>query len=306
MGMENTIKELDQICEFLNGHSHIEKASYTLTNEQFTVTVQSDTALDGLNIWASHISTHLEQIFKKPVKFEICGPEGENSSVESTTDVTSVQKKLIGKTTYVFSSFDSKYRLLRIEPDKKSFDSSDMYYESNTELSETELKNVNQIFQLAADDHRNGKFVHNIIELNVNNIKTPEVYKKFAFAFRQIPKQLTERFVISLVRIPIQQETVAINKAIGAFRKLISPVYISFELDAYLHNVTKIRDLDCDGFVITAGNPKRKDIAGILRKSHLQDIDKTVLVLYYTRDWKDIPSIHSNLIPLYMKSKLSN
>ncbi len=311
MSIETAIRELDEICEFLNGHTNINQATYNLTHEKMTVLIEVSGMLPGLNIWLNQIEVRLEAIFNRPVTYEI------NSNTDSTIPISMTEeeplsaegtseRKLIGSTTFIFSSFDSRYRLMRRESERKVFESDETYFQESNEISEMEVKSINKLFQIAVNDYKAGKMIRNFIEVNINNAKSPEILSKFSFIFRQIPKQFADRFIISLVRVPTEPDAEVINKAITSFKDITEKVFISLELDAYLGNQVKFNDLNTDGYIITAGNPQRKDIAAQIRKANFKQLSKEVFLVYYTRDWKEIPSNNPGLTPMYMKTKIDS
>ncbi|MGH1350327.1 MAG: hypothetical protein ACRBBN_05905 [Methyloligellaceae bacterium] len=316
MSIETAIRELDEICDFLKGHESIHQATYNLTHENMTVIVEITGMLPGLNVWLDQIEPRLQAIFDRPVNYEIISATSEKTQLaipnqekvaESNsfdeTESSLSDRKLISNTTYIFSSFDSNYRLMRMESERKTFESDETYFKESNEISEQEAKSINKLFQVAVNDYKAGKMIKNFVEINVNNAKSEEILSKFAFIFRQVPKQFTDRFIISLVRIPSEPDQEVINRAIAAFKQITPKVFLSLELDTYLKNQPRFNDLQTDGFLITAGNPQRKDIAGQIRKANFKQITKEVFLVYYTRDWKEIPSNNPGLTPMYMKTK---
>ncbi len=312
MSIETAIRELDEICDFLKGHENITQATYNLTHENMTVIVEITGMLPGLNVWLYQIEARLEAIFNRPISYQIVSDSSEHSFVSANkqnqqeNNQTTSNRKLIGNTTYIFSSFDNNYRLMRIESERKTFEADDTYYKESSEISEQEAKNINKLFQVAVNDYKAGKVIKNFVEININNAKSEDILSKFSFIFRQVPKQFADRFIISLVRIPSEPDCEIVNKAITAFKKITSKVFISLELDTYLGNQPRFNDIQTDGFLITAGNPQRKDITAQIRKANFKQINKDVFLVYYTRDWKEIPSNNPGLTPMYMKSKVDN
>ena len=314
------LSELDDICLFLQKQESIEKAAYAITGDSLTINIETlDENIPGIQQLAAYFEYRFEKNLNRPIKLQF--KHNSASARPSATDKANeqpqiqpdtgslessnpVEQKLIGQNIYVFTTMDSDLRLLRAEPDRTKFDP-DNYYQSSDQIVEAEIMNLNQFFQIASQDQKQKKFVKNIVELNASAAESSYSLSKYDFAFRQIPKPFAERFIFSLVRMPLDTSVEKVNELISSYRTILDTVYISIQLERYMKAQSKIVQFDFDGLVITAGNPQREGVREMLSNLNIENISKEILMLYYTKDAEHIPALDSRVKPMFLKSRIS-
>lgn len=251
MLQEKCKKEILSVCNFLKSQQNIYDVTVNNNNNEVVFEIDGDDVEENndLKVVESIFSSYFKDRYKTQLSFNF-GEKWE-LEVKGTKKLADGQSdKDITNKIITYNTDKNDWRLFRyITHPSPNID--DNYFHPSERIALMETSNLDKIFVNAAQDMASKKFVRNIIELNVNCLNESSLRAKYIFAFRQLPKQLKNRFVTSLVRI---ENTIALHEliqAVSVCKLCTENVLLTMSYEALLPKklITQVRGIA--GYIVT-------------------------------------------------------
>lgn len=276
-------KEILSVCNFLKLQKDINDVSVDLHDRKVIFSINTEGSHEDrdsnvvYDIFAEYFLKKFGQklIFQYSEKWEI------DSIDVKSLDHGQAKKDIINQIV-MYDTNRHDWRLFRYETERLP-DFDENYFLPSEKIASVEVANLDKVFTKVLEDMAARKFVRTIIELNINCINEEDLQKKYIFAFRQLPKQLRNRFALSLVRIDPQISFLELKKAIALSKHCTDNIFFSFSFDTILSKDILKQLRGITGYIVTVNTDKFKsanDIQKVYEKIDTLLDAKSVFLIF--------------------------